>query len=409
MLGFLDNKIKNENSCYRLFLSFKTLTNILGLIRGTAFGYLLHKLNVSPFYLSLFFIISIFSNVFCYFLFPFLSKKFNNSLKTIIAFELLCSLFLIISTAYLFFIYSQNSFGSYWVLIFLNMLLFIPVYGFVSASPLFVKDNFPKLNYNTIIRFDFLSFSVAKLFGFSLGALIIDIKYIICLFIISFLYSVFLHFFYKQILLVNNIKKEEKTHSLNTNVSFTDTYYNPILTYLMVLIPTIFLVIINVQSVFLDKTYGIPFYIFPLVGSMGGLCFNLFFNKKLSLNAGRKFYTLGLILCFSFLTFAFAENKIIILFSVFFIGGIYTTLNTICTSRIYSYSKTREPQSISKYYMSLAVFNVTGTFIIGILFEFFTVKNVFIFWSILLFLMFALISILNKIFQLDILKKENHV
>ena len=289
MLGFLDNKIKNENSFYRLFLSFKTLTNILGLIRGTAFGYLLHKLNVSPFYLSLFFIISIFSNVFCYFLFPFLSKKFNNSLKTIIAFELLCSLFLIISTAYLFFIYSQNSFGSYWVLIFLNMLLFIPVYGFVSASPLFVKDNFPKLNYNTIIRFDFLSFSVAKLFGFSLGVLIIDIKYIIYLFIISFLYSVFLHFFYKQILLVNNIKKEEKTHSLNTNISFTDTYYNPILTYLMVLIPTIFLVIINVQSVFLDKTYGIPFYIFPLVGSMGGLCFNLFFNKKLSLNAGKNF------------------------------------------------------------------------------------------------------------------------
>lgn len=411
MLSMLSEKIRNEDSCYKLFLSLKTMTNILGLIRGTAFGYLLHQLNVSPFYLSLFFIISIFSNVICYFLFPFLHKKLIQPLKIIIVFERLSSLFLFFCIIYLIYL-STGKNGSYWILVFLNLLLCIPVYGFISASPLFVKETFSKLNYQTIIKFDFISFSIAKLIGFSLGVFIIDIKYIIFFFTLSFFYSIFLNHFYHKIIFIYRDKQHNPSVIFSKSDNKTlvqDTYYNPILTYLIVLIPSIFIVVINVQAVFLDKIYGIPFYLFPLIGAIGGLIFNLFVNKTLHLNVGNKFYLFGFILIVSFLVLAFSKSKFLLFPAIFLIGGVYTTLSTICTSRLYSYSKTREPQSISTYYMSLAIFNVLGTLIIGVLFEFFSVKNVFISWSIVLFLIFTIIAVLDKVFQLDNLKKDVHV
>ena len=401
MLAFLDKTIRNEDSCYKLFLGLKTTTNILGLMRGTAFGYILHKLNVSPFYLSLFFIISIFSNIICYYLFPFFHKKLKSSFKTIIAFELLSTVFLFCSVIYLFYISNTGGYGSYWIIVCLNLLLCVPVYGFISASPLFVKETFSKLSYRTIIRLDFISFSIAKLIGFSLGVLIINFNYVIGFFILGLIYSICLNFIYFKIGSYYLKNSSSKLLSTEEKTPLNDTYYNQTLTYLILLIPTVFMVVLNVQAVFLDKTYGIPFYLFPLVGAVGGLFFNVVLNKNLSLRIGKQFILLGFIICSCFFILAFSTSKYLIFPAIFLCGGAYTTLSTICTSRLYSYSKSREPKSISTYYISLAGFNVAGTLVIGILFELFSVKIVFSSWSLILFLLFCFIIFINKRFNLD--------
>lgn len=400
MFFYLNNLMKREASCFKLFYSFQTLIAVFGLIRGTSFGYILHQLDVSPFYLSLFFIIGIFSNFICYYLFPYFNKKFKNSLKVMIAFEVICFVSLLISTLYLFYLSYIGSFGNYWIWGILNLFLFLPVFGSLSVRPLLVKEKFPKNNYKTIIRLDLICVSASKLIGFSLGAIIISINYVLLFFILGLIISGLAIYFYVNLSRTHILyhQREEQNEDKNEQ---KDVYYNPILTYLIVFIPTTFLVGINVQAVFIDKIFGIPFYITPLLTSLGGLTFNLLLNKNLSLNLDKRFFIQGGLVVICFLNFSIFKSAYILVPSLFLLGGIYTTLSNMATSRIYSYSITRVPKSISRYYGLISLLNVLGTLFIGILLENIAPKYSFLIWASSIFIIFTLIYLLNKKINFD--------
>lgn len=401
MLTILNKIFEKESHLFKFFYAIQLFLTTIGLIRGTAFGYILHRLDVSPFFLSLFFVIGILSNIFCYFLFPFFMKKLQSPIKSMIAFELICLSIITIILGYLFYLSYIESFGNYWLWSLLNLLIFLQVFGSTSCRPLLVKEKFPHSNFKNIIRLDLIFLSTSKLLGYALGVFIISINVVISIFIISFFASIIAILFY--IKLYNTVNTSSDLQSIFQKKEVVDHYYSPFLSYLICFIPSIFLIIFSVQAVFFNKTFGIPYYIFPLCSSLGGLTFNLFLNKNLSLNLNTRFYFQGLILFICFINFAIFTSPFILLPSLFLIGGIYTTMSNISTSRIYSYSKTREAKSISRYYFFITLMNVIGTIFAGILFEITNLFNAFFILSLLILFVFILIAVLNKYKSFDIL------
>lgn len=372
---------------FHRFYILQILVFSAGLARTTAFGYILYKLGASPKDLGLMTAISTAGMVLGYYSISYLHRLFKESNYLYLLTQKITFILSIILMIYMVCCICQNSWGNLWFWTFISTCFSFVISVEQTSRALFVKRSFPGLNYSSIMRQDVLTMGISKVLGFSTGFFIVSQLWVLFFFFLGFVITVVMFFYARQMLRKETIeiKPTKVTIVHYKEMPYKVTVALHMLTYFL-LFP------INTQVVTYSKIWGLPFYWFFIVSSIGNVFFNLVVNKTVNLNLQKTFIVYIVLLSLG-LSLFLVENNLVLL-GAFITGGVYSILNTISSARLYeTQGNTRH---ISRFYVLGSLTSIFGAYLFGISLEYFEKNTVFTGMVVFAILAYTSIYFYNK-------------
>lgn len=353
---------KDDKSFYKFYI-LQLLLFSAGLAKGTAIGFILYKLGLSPKDLGVFTSLGTIGALLGHLFTPSIHKVLKNPSSVFLLSQYAIALHSILLMLYILYCFYNNNFGNFWFWTVTSTISFIFVSVEQTSRPLLIKKNFPHVNFSKIMRQDVLTMGVAKVIGFSTGAVIVSNLWVFYIFLAGFLVSVAMINYVKKISKQAESKLIINTSSITPIIKKDISYMTTISMHLM----TSFLLFpINTQAITYAKVWDIPFYWFYLSGALGNVFFNMLLGTKVGLNLGKYylFYMACLVAGFSLF---FISNHFVLLGS-FLIGGAYSSLSILSTSRLYEGTSYIEKNLISRFYFLGSIVCIISSYLLGLAF-----------------------------------------
>lgn len=351
-----------QNSEYKNFYRFYILQFLLlssSLARGTAIGFMLYKLGVTPQQLGLMTSIAMCGMLLGYWATPYLHKKLKNPSLVFNFAQYAVALNSLLLMAYTANCFYHNNWGNYWFWTAISTIGSFFVSIDQLSRPLFVKKNFANVNFVKIMRQDALTMGIAKVIGFATGAIIVSKLWVLFIFLFGFLVSVGMIYYVKNIskrALESVVKSVSLFNILQKNISYFTTISIHVITC-FILFP------INTQAITYAKIWNIPFYWFYIFGSLGNVFFNVIISPRVGMSLGKSylFYLLCLVSGFAL----FLTTSSWVLLGSFLVGGSYSSLSVLASSRLYEGTIKESRNLISRFYIIGSIGCIIGSYILG--------------------------------------------
>ena len=351
-----------QNSEYKKFYRFYILQFLLlsaSLARGTAIGFVLYKLGVTPQQLGLMTSIAMGGMLLGYWATPYLHKTLKNP-SLVFNFAqyavALNSLLLMVYTANCFY---HNNWGNYWFWTAISTIGSFFVSIDQLSRPLFVKKNFANVNFVKIMRQDALTMGIAKVIGFATGAIIVSKLWVLFIFLFGFLVSVGMIYYVKNIskrALESVVKSVSLFNILQKNISYFTTISIHVITC-FILFP------INTQAITYAKIWNIPFYWFYICGSLGNVFFNVIISPRVGMSLGKSYLFHLACLVSGFALFLTTSSWVLL--GSFLVGGSYSSLSVLASSRLYEGTVKESRNLISRFYIIGSIGCIIGSYVLG--------------------------------------------
>jgi MFS family permease len=366
LLNFFNFNSQFQSSEDKSFYRFYVLQLLLfsaGLARGTAIGFVLYKLGVTPQALGLMTSIAMIGMLLGYWSSPYIHQIFKKSYLVFNFAQYAVALSSLLLMTYIINCFYNNNWGNFWVWTAMSTIGSFLISVEQSSRPFFVKKSFPNINFSKIMRQDVLTMGVAKVLGFATGAIIISKLWVFFIFLFGFLISIAMIQYVKKVSQKPVIPLLE-TLSVSLVVEKKISY---LITVGLHLITCLILFPINTQAITYAKIWNIPFYWFYICGSLGNVFFNIVINPRVGMGLGKSYVFYMVCLISGFTLFLTSSHGVLL--GSFLVGGSYSSLNVLASSRLYEGTNKSGRNLISRFYLIGSFGCIIGSYMLGLSLE----------------------------------------
>lgn len=355
-----------EDREYKKFYFMQWIIFVSSIAKGTAIGFITYKLNLTSMQLAVFAAMSTLGALGSYFISPYLRANSRNLELFFISTQALNFVFSLIGLGYSSWCYFNDSWGNFYIWLVLNFFLCLSIYLEPTARSIYVKKRFPNFDFAAIIKSDVFTMGGAKILGFAAGVFITSMISVVVVFLLNLLNIIW---FWQY--LTGELKKRpfRKVFSLDLNsvgelAPVIEKSFNFRNTVMLFSLNAFFFAAINTQSVTYAKMWDIPFYVFPVVSSIGNILFSIFLNAKLDLSLKNGFEKYLVITVLGGLLIYFCSGLWVLL-GFFLLGGVFSTMHVYSNARMYSSEEGKSTKVVAAYYLSYNILFAIASLLFG--------------------------------------------